>query len=108
MNKKQLIKDLRFILSKYESNLETELYPIEDSNTQSDLNKFTQFIEQIISDKESSLGDKNYSADEYQKMLIAIIQNIDASNEFQNSNAKDNKKAEQTIVSTSNEIKKAM
>jgi hypothetical protein len=108
MNKKQLINDLRFILSKYESNLETELYPIEDSNTQSDLNKSIQFIEEIIMSTRNSLEIKSYTEDEYQEILLDIVQKIDASNQFQNSDTEVEKKARQTIVATSNEIKIAM
>lgn len=107
MNKTELIKDLKFILSKYANELERELYPITDNDVQKNLNDFKQFVNQILVDNENHLIEKDYSEKEYTKILLSEIQKIENASHFQYLGEKDKKTAEQVIKVVSNEIIKA-
>jgi len=108
MNKKELLNDLRFILKQYEADLERELYPITDTNTQHDLDEFVHFIESIIQSTTNSLVNRDYSENEYKKLLSDIIKKIDNEIHFNNSDQNKQNTGRQTIIAVTQKIKNAM
>lgn len=105
MNKNELLKDLRYILKQYEANLERELYPISDTNTQHDLDEFADFIESIIQSTTNSLVNRDYLEDEYKNLLLDIMNKIENATHFNNSNSKNQNTAYKTINGVTKKIK---